>query len=221
MYKPSKRGILLKPSEIAKRLGILTSKITYYTTMGLFRPAEISDGGQKLYDENETVIQFERINKLICKGLQLNEIKERIAFARRLRRLFIIDDEKDVIDLIIDVLKDEFNFDINYAMDGFSAGKMLNSFFPDLIILDLNLPGINGFELCKQIRGDSLQCGVKIIAVTGYDDPSTVQRIMESGADAYMAKPFNVEEFKNKVFSMLQIKKKKNKEFLASKNENE
>jgi len=215
MYGPFRKSDLVKPKEIALKAGILTSKIAFYTSIGLITPRDYSEGGQKLYNEQETLLQLQRISKLIEKGFSLEQIGQRIACVRNLRRILVIDDEQEVVDLIMDTLKDQFNFDISIAMDGFDAGKMLNVHFPDLVILDLHLPGINGFDLCKYIRTDPLHKGVKILAVTGYSSEANVKRILESGADACLAKPFHIDEFKTSVFRLLKIKKSGKHSFLA------
>jgi len=203
----SARKILLKPKDIAQQAGVLTSKINFYAIMGLLRPADYSEGGQKLYDRDETLLQLARIKRLVEQGMSLERIKERVAYVRNLRRIFIIDDDQEVVDFIMDVLKGQFNFSMHYARDGFAAGRMLNLHFPDLIILDLNLPGINGFDLCRSIAAEPMQRGVKVLAITGYDSPENRQRILAAGAHFCLAKPFDAEEFKKVVCRLLRIRR--------------
>lgn len=221
MYEPLRHHGLFKPKEIAEKAGVLTSKIAFYAALNLLRPADLSEGGQKLYDENETLLQLDRIKKLTEKGFSLEKIRGRISFVRGLHRLLIIEDEKEVSDLVKDTLEDQANFDMDFAADGFTAGKMLNNVFPDLIILDLNLPGINGFDLCKAIRSDKYQRGVKILAMSGYYSPENAKLVLDSGADLFLPKPFDIEEFKSTVFSLLNIRKRKKKKPTVSENNNE
>jgi DNA-binding response OmpR family regulator len=87
--------------------------------------------------------------------------------------------------------------------DGFEAGIKVTSFKPGLIVLDLMMPGIDGFEVCRRIKGDRSTANVKVLAVTGYDTPENRERIIAAGADAYMTKPLDGEAFLDKVRALL------------------
>jgi len=78
------------------------------------------------------------------------------------------------------------------ASDGFAAGIQVAEFKPGFIILDLLMPGMDGFEVCKRIKGNPETSHIKILAVTGYDTTENRDRIMAEGADAYMTKPFDL-----------------------------
>ena len=73
----------------------------------------------------------------------------------------------------------------------------------DLVILDLHLPGVDGFEICSRIKKSSHSLRTKILAITGYDTPENAQRIFASGADAYLAKPFDIESLNKKINDLL------------------
>jgi len=75
------------------------------------------------------------------------------------------------------------------ASSGFEAGAKVVKFKPDLIILDLIMPEMSGFEVCRQIKKDPETSHIKILAFTGYDSKESRDRIMEAGADDYMVKP--------------------------------
>jgi DNA-binding response OmpR family regulator len=75
------------------------------------------------------------------------------------------------------------------ASDGFEAGVKTTEFRPGLIILDLFMPGVDGFELCKRLRENSNTSSIKILALTGYDTTKNRDRVMQAGADGYLAKP--------------------------------
>lgn len=89
--------------------------------------------------------------------------------------------------------------ELEVARDGFTAGKKYADFFPDLIILDLMLPGMDGFKVCQMIREDPDMAEVKILAITGYDTPEHEQKIRAAGANGYLAKPFAIKEFLGKL----------------------
>ena len=75
------------------------------------------------------------------------------------------------------------------ASDGFEAGVKVMGFRPGLVILDLFMPGMDGFEVCKRIKENSSVSGIKILAITGYDTEENRERILRAGADGYLAKP--------------------------------
>lgn len=179
---------LLKISEVAEKAGVLASTIRHYTDIGLIQFAATTDGGHRLYHETETLGQLARIKRLASRGLSLPDIKKELT-GHGTKRILIVDDEIEVCDLVKDVLEGRHSFDIKAVHDGFSAGRVLGDFVPDLVVLDLMLPGVNGFEVCKQIRSDSSLLATKILAVTGYDTPENARKIMEAGADEYLTKP--------------------------------
>ncbi|MFH1379633.1 MAG: response regulator [bacterium] len=199
--------MLMKPGDLAHIAQVLPSKITYYTSLGLLGVGEYTEGGQKLYRKGESIVQLKRIEKLTNKGYSLDEIHGKIARNKNEKRILIIDDEPTVGELIKDLLADMLKCDLHIVLDGFAAGLKLQEYFPDLIILDLNLPGVNGFDICRKIRQDELQLGVRILAITGYDSEENYRRIIECGADDYLPKPFHAEEVLAKIFTLLRIKK--------------
>ena len=95
------------------------------------------------------------------------------------------------------------NFNIHQAFDGFEAGRMLSDFKPGVIILDINLPGIDGYRLCRKIKSDPMVGNPVIIAISGMADPDTETKIMKEGADAFIAKPFEPRTLSEKISELL------------------
>lgn len=199
--------IILKPGDLAREVHILPSKISYYTSLGLLRVAEYTEGGQKLYPRRESIIQLKRIEKFINRGLRLEEIHSLIGISTKGRKILVIDDEPTVGEVLKDLFSGKSHVEVQVVMDGFAAGLKLQEYFPDLIILDLMLPGVDGFAVCKKIRGNELHYGVKILAITGYDSEENYRRIIECGADDYLPKPFQADEIIVKIYKLLGIKK--------------
>jgi CheY-like chemotaxis protein len=204
MTTPSKDESLLKISEVAKKASVLPSTIRHYTDLGLLRYAATTEGGHRLYDAEETLNRLNRIKRMAARGLSLPDIKADFLGGGK-KRVAVVDDEQDVRDLVVDTLKDRHPFDIQVAQDGFSAGKLLAEFVPDLVVLDLMLPGLDGFEVCRQIRKDPELKDTKIIAVTGYDTAENVRRIMEAGANVCLAKPLEPAQILKAVGELLAI----------------
>jgi CheY-like chemotaxis protein len=195
---------LLKISDIAEKAKVLPSTIRHYTDIGLLRFAATTEGGHRLYDEVETLTQMARVKLLSARGLSLPQIREELGPGAK-KRVLVVDDEPEVGDLVKDALSTRHPFDIKIAMDGFTAGRMMLDVLPDLVILDLMLPGVNGFDVCKQIRADEALRASKILAVTGYDTPENIKKIMDAGADAYLTKPFDTKNLLRSIGKLLDI----------------
>lgn len=115
-------------------------------------------------------------------------------------KVLLVDDEKDITDLIRDVLTlDNSEYEIEVAHDGFRAGVLYANSKPDVVILDLMLPGLDGFEVCRQIKQSSSGAETTVIAITGLDDPKHRDRIMQLGASHFLQKPVDVNALKDLV----------------------
>ncbi len=104
------------------------------------------------------------------------------------KRILIVDDDLEVQKLLTVILSSK-KYETETASSGFQAGTKVVKFKPDLILLDLFMPEMSGFEVCKQIKKGPETSQIKILALTGYDSKVNRERIMEAGADDYMAKP--------------------------------
>ena len=121
-------------------------------------------------------------------------------------RVLIVDDEPSVVEFIEEALGgEEFHYQFERASDGYEAGLKVASFEPNLVILDLVMPRVDGFEVCRRIKNDSLSRGTRVLVVTGY--PEEVDRAKECGADDYLIKPFKVEEIRQKVSALLGVRR--------------
>lgn len=105
-------------------------------------------------------------------------------------RILVIDDDAALAEMIGIVLRAE-DYDISFCADGSGALDAFHSAKPDLVLLDLMLPGMDGIEVCGAIRAES---GVPIIMLTARSDTADIVQGLESGADDYMVKPFNPKE---------------------------
>jgi two-component system response regulator MtrA len=105
-------------------------------------------------------------------------------------KILVVDDDTALAEMIGIVLRAE-GFDISFCADGSGAVAAFREFAPDLVLLDLMLPGIDGIEVCARIREES---GIPIIMLTAKSDTADVVKGLESGADDYVVKPFNPKE---------------------------
>lgn len=123
------------------------------------------------------------------------------------RKLLLVDDDAELIELLADAFGREGRFDIKTANNGFDAGMLVKEFRPDLVVLDIMLPDINGKEVCQRIRRDPALEAVKVICISGMIEADKVADLRSAGADDFMQKPFAVEKLIERVCELLDIEK--------------
>lgn len=117
-------------------------------------------------------------------------------------RILIVDDEKDIVDLVAYNFEKE-GYEVLKAYDGEGALRVVRSKKPDLIVLDLMLPGIQGLEVCKEIRRNAGTAGIPVIMLTARGEELDKVIGLEVGADDYITKPFSVKELVARVKAVL------------------
>ncbi|MHC4332796.1 MAG: response regulator [Planctomycetota bacterium] len=121
------------------------------------------------------------------------------------RRVLVVDDDAEIVELISDVLVRDGRFDIRTASSGYDAGILTGQFRPDLILLDYMLPDVNGNIVCQTIRKNPEFEEIKIIIVSGVIKQDEIDQLLKSGAEDFIRKPFNLDEFTDKITSVLQM----------------
>ena len=115
------------------------------------------------------------------------------------RKILVVDDEKKIVDIVKAYLEKD-GYKVIVAYEGKSALYIARTQLPDLIVLDLMLPELSGWEVCRALRGES---NVPVIMLTARDDDSDKIVGLELGADDYMVKPFNPKELMSRVRAVL------------------
>jgi excisionase family DNA binding protein len=121
------------------------------------------------------------------------------------RKVLIVDDDEELVELITDALKRDQRFEVRSVNNGFDAGMMVKEYRPDLIVLDVMLPDINGKEVCQRVRGDKSMNDVRIICISGMVEEDKVSELKAAGADDFMHKPFEVERLIERMCQHLNI----------------
>ncbi len=117
-------------------------------------------------------------------------------------RILIVDDEPNIA-LSLEFLLQSQGYEVITAPDGAQALREAAAFRPHLVVLDVMLPVVDGFEVCRQLRADPAQAGVKILLLTARGRAAEVQRGIDEGADAYMTKPFATRDVVEQVSQLL------------------
>jgi len=142
----------------------------------------------------QSLIKFMRENSIPLENLQTGK-----------KRILIVDDDPEIIELIADILSRDERFDIRTASSGYDAGILTEQFRPDLILLDYMLPDVNGNIVCQTIRKNPNFQNIRIIIVSGVIKQDEIEQLLKSGAEDFIRKPFNIDEFTEKVNAVLQL----------------
>ncbi|NEX21901.1 response regulator [Thiorhodococcus mannitoliphagus] len=173
---------LLTPSQVAQFLGVSPVTVRIWARQGKL-PAQTTPGGHRRFDARE-IRDFARRH-----GMRL------ASESRALMRILIVEDDLQFAAFVNETLKTlEPAPEIETAYEGFEAGRRLQRFQPDLVLLDLMLPGVDGFAICQHLRNDPETAHIRVIAMTGYDSPENRARILDAGAEICLSKPFRAVE---------------------------
>jgi len=116
----------------------------------------------------------------------------------------IVDDEEQNRKFIARAVKSSYpDAEIEVAIDGFEAGHKICTLLPTLVVLDIQLPKINGIKVCETMRRDPGLRNIKILAITGCDIEESRTQILAAGADDFLGKPFTLQELDEKIENLL------------------
>lgn len=119
------------------------------------------------------------------------------------KKVLIAEDDHNIL-VSLEFLMRHDGYDVRIATRGDEVLLCVRDFLPDLVILDVMLPGRNGFELCRDIRANAEWIDTKIIILSARGRKAEVQRGLDSGADAYVTKPFATSELREQVRQLIE-----------------
>jgi two-component system, OmpR family, response regulator len=138
------------------------------------------------------LIRFMRINKIPVDLLDHNQV-----------RVLVVDDDPSIVRIIEEMLGREERFEIRTVSTGYDAGMVTREFRPNIVLLDYMLPDVNGNIVCERIKSDSELADTKIIIISGVVRQAEIDCLLESGADAFIPKPFQVEDLIEKIDALI------------------
>ena len=118
------------------------------------------------------------------------------------RKVLIAEDEPNIV-LSLEFLLKGAGYEVAVARDGSEALNLTGTLRPDLIVLDVMLPSVNGFEVCRQIRGNRETKDTRILILTARGRESEVEKGMAAGANAYLTKPFATKELMKAIVELV------------------
>ncbi len=149
--------------------------------------------------------KFRRIPRAeLLRFMRTNDIPTDVLESTR-KRILVVDDDEQIVELFVDVLGRDDRFEIKTAKTGYDAGMLTESFKPHLILLDYMLPDINGNLVCDRIRANPDYAKTKIIIVSGVVKREEIDELLQSGADDFVKKPFNINELVDRMANLLEV----------------
>ena len=120
-------------------------------------------------------------------------------------KILIADDNVPNVELL-DAYLSGCDYEIETASDGAETLERVKSFAPDLILLDIMMPKLSGFEVCEKLKSDPLTKGIMILMVTALSELGDIERAVNAGCDDYLSKPVNKFELLKRVENMLRLR---------------
>lgn len=117
-------------------------------------------------------------------------------------RILVAEDNAQGAELLEAYLADS-GYEVNTAADGDSTLRLVREWKPDLVLLDIMMPRMSGFEICKRLKADPATHGVAVIMVTALDQPSDVEKAVDAGTNDFLTKPINKSELLLRIRAML------------------
>ena len=106
-----------------------------------------------------------------------------------LPKILIVDDDSALLKTLYDALSWDGRYKVEVAHDGYEGLIKVGGFKPDVLVLDVRMPGLNGFQVCRRVKADPATRETRILAITGHGGLHTREQVLEAGADGFLEKP--------------------------------
>lgn len=191
MARTDKKNRLYSALEVANICGVVNQTAINWIKNGYLRASQTPGGQYRVHPEDLIdFLQSRGMQKLMTEELQ-RIMQEQMSYDS----IMVVDDDEQLLNSMMDFLREEYpKFDLYAAADGFQAGRVISEHKPKVIILDIDLPGENGYTVCKAIRADETLGVPIIIAVSGLSEDEVRDKAVEAGADTFVKKPLEFDE---------------------------
>jgi excisionase family DNA binding protein len=182
-------------SEVAKYCAVTNDGVLKWIKSGKLRAFSTPGGHYRISAEDFRAFleQFEiPVDEAFFKG------------SARERTVLVVDDEPDIREVVRRLLSElDPELKIEEAVDGYEAGIKIGHLQPDLVIMDVMMPRVDGLSLCKSIRENPETQDVKVLAITAFPEQDNVKKMYDAGADLCLIKPLQFEHFRLEVVRLL------------------
>jgi CheY-like chemotaxis protein len=191
--KPSKKAF--GTYKIAKMCHVTPATVNHWIKAGKL-PSFVTGGGHRRVWDADVIAFLKSHNYPVPAGV----------FSTGPVKILIVDDDSHQRRMLNDAIHRYFpSAEIHAAVDGFEAGHKIGVLSPSLVILDLRLPGVDGFKVCQMVREDKNAAAVRILAVSGLEEDGVKEKILAAGADDFLKKPFDGDAVAKKIAALLDI----------------
>ena len=200
MGKKEKKVRIFSALEVAGICGVVNQTAINWIKSGHLKAFQTPGGQYRVYAEDLVAFLTDRGMRVpadLAGGVEKPDVN----------LVLIVDDDQKINGLLKRFLqKKQPGREIVQAFDGFEAGRLLSDRRPGAVILDIGLPGIDGHRLCRKIKEDAGLGNPVIVAISGLDDGRIGQVILSEGADAFYAKPLDLEQLEAKLRELVQAR---------------
>ena len=191
MPQKNKRSKVFSALEVANICGVVNQTAINWIKAGHLKAYKTPGGQFRVTPENLAEFMEKR-------GSEIPESLKTILREKQIpneKTLLIVDDDKVLNTLIKKYIEKNFeNIKLYQAYDGFEAGTIMTKVKPGFVILDLDLPGVDGFSLCKKIKSDLMFGNPYIVVVTALKEPNFSQKVLDLGSNYFLTKPLSMEQ---------------------------
>ncbi len=120
-----------------------------------------------------------------------------------LPKILVVDDDSALLDTLWEALTWDGRYKVELAQDGYEGLIKVGSFAPNLLVLDIRMPGLNGFQVCRRVKADPATRETRILVITGHGGNHTREQILEAGADGYLEKPIQLDDLQAEVARLI------------------
>ena len=164
--KVDKQRMYLTPNQVAEMLMVSPITVRQWSQKGELESMQ-TPGGHRRYLYSH-VQNFARDRDIVLHIHNSGRPK-----------ILIVDDDEHMAEFLVEVLSIRYdNIEIETAVDGFDAGLKVKSFHPSIVLLDLMMPGIDGFDVCKKLKNDPLTASVRIIVISGFLSDENISKAL-------------------------------------------
>ncbi len=187
----SKKPVIYSALEVAHICGVVNQTAINWIKAGYLKAFKTPGGQFRVYPEDLISFMIERKMQIPEEILKENSIK----LAGGAKTVLIVDDDKGLNTVLAKYfLKKYGSLELFQAFDGFEAGAIMSKEKPGFVVLDLDLPGVDGFSLCHRIKADNSFGHPEIIVITALQDDNIEKRAEDLGIKKVFKKPLNLEE---------------------------
>lgn len=170
---------VLTPNEVAELLMVSPITVRQWAQKGLIE-ANVTAGGHRRFTL-EAVRRFARERDLVLPELSTS-----------VHSLLVVDDDRQLNQFLVALFTTQVDdLTVYSAEDGFEAGRMVTAHRPDVVLLDVMMPGMDGVDVCRRIKASPQTAHIRVVGMTGFHTPEVASRMLAAGAQALLKKPFD------------------------------